>query len=204
MAMVQIYLGRLIGDFMRAYPKVRVELEATDRVVNLIDERVDVALRALNAGLADPGLVARRIASGRLVLVASPGYLASCPAIEHPDRLKDADVDTIGHRIEGQEQTWSLVATDGQTLRVTHRPRLMCSDFTVQMQAAVGGVGVALLPLRLVWRPLGEGTLIRVAKDWGTPEQDIHLVFASKRGMLPSVRALIDYLVINVPIALGP
>jgi DNA-binding transcriptional LysR family regulator len=200
-AMAQFYVARLVADFMRCHPKVSIELDATDRVVNLIDEGVDLALRAFDAGLHDPGLISRRIASGRMVLVASPAYAAARPLIDDPQSL--AQHDTIGSMRAGVEQTWSLTATDGRTAKAAHRPRLLCSDFTVQYQAALGGVGVALLPLRVAWRGLKDGTLVRVAKEWGTPEQDIHLVFASRRGMLPSVRALVDYLVEHVPTALG-
>ena len=201
LVMAQFYVGKLVADFMRQYPKVRVELNCTDRVVNLIEERIDVALRARDTGLNDPGLVARRIASGRFVLVAALAYIESRPPIEDPQQL--AGLDTIGVLGDGSEQAWGLVSSSGKSLRVVHQPRLFCSDFTVQYVAALGGVGVALLPLRVVWRGLKDGSLVRVAKDWATPEQDIHLVFASRRGMLPSIRALIDYLVLHVPTALA-
>lgn len=199
--MAQFYVTRLVADFMRRYPKVRVELDSSDRQVNLIEERVDIALRTRDAGLNDPGLVARRIASGRFVLVCSPGYAEGRPPLDEPEQL--AEVDTIGALAAGPEQVWSLAAGDGRSARVSLRPRMLCTDFTVQHQAALGGVGVALLPLRVAWRGLNEGTLVRVAKEWGTPEQGIHLVFVSRRGMLPSVRALIDYLVEHMPTALA-
>lgn len=200
-AMMQFYGARLIAEFMRRYPKVRVEVDATDRTVNLIEERIDVALRARDSGLRDPGLTARRIVSGRFVLVASADYAKDKSTIDTPDEL--VGFDTIGSLAEGSEQTWSLVAADGRTARIAHRPRLLCSDMTVQYQAALHDVGVALLPLRIVWRGLEEGSLVRIARDWSTPEQGIHLVFASRRGMLPSVRALIDFLIERVPTAMA-
>jgi DNA-binding transcriptional LysR family regulator len=200
-SMAQFYVARLVCDFMQRYPKVQVELDATDRTVNLIEERVDLALRALGGGLKDPGLVARRIASGRLVLVASPAYVAARAAIEHPQHLERCA--TIGSLRDGAEQTWSLVSADGENLRIPHRPRLLCSDFTVQYIAAVQGVGIAYLPLRIAWSGLKDGSLVRVAKDWGSPEQDIHIVFASRRGMLPAVRTLIDYFAERIPTALA-
>ena len=200
LAMAQSYVARLVAGFMREYPKVRVELDATDRTVNLIDERFDVALRVRDAGLRDAGLTARRIASGRLVLVASPSYAETLGDAESPEQL--AQYDTIGALADGAEQTWSLVSSDGRSTKVQHRPRLLCSDFILQYQATLEGVGIGLLPLRVAWGNLKDGKLVRVAKDWGTPEQDIHLVFASRRGMLPSVRALVDYLVLRVPTAL--
>jgi DNA-binding transcriptional LysR family regulator len=73
----------------------------------------------------------------------------------------------------------------------------------VQYEAALGGVGIAFLPLRLVWRALRGGSLLRVAKEWGTPEQDIHLLFAGRRGMLPSVRTMIDFLALRMPTAMA-
>ena len=200
-AMLQVYVGRVIADFMRQHPKVRVELDATDRLVNVIEERFDLAIRTRNAGLNDPGLVARRLASGRLVLVGSPAYLEGRGEIDSPEQA--AALDTIGSLIEGPEQVWPLVAADGRSGRFPHHPRFLCTDFVVQRQAALSDVGIGLLPLRLVWTALQDGTLVRVAKDWGTPEQDIHLVYASRRGMLPSVRALVDYLVRQVPLAMG-
>lgn len=200
-AIAQFYVARIVAGFMREHPKVRVEIESTDRSVNIIEERIDVALRVRATGLEDPGLVTRRIASGRMVLVASPDYIDGRPPILEAAQL--SALDTIGGQREGAEQSWSLTASDGRSARVVHRPRLLCSDYTVQLEAAAGGVGIGLLPLRIAWRRLEDGSLVRVAKDWGTPEQDIHLVFVSRRGLLPAVRALIDHLVLHIPDALG-
>lgn len=200
-AMAQFFLAQLVADFMRLHPKVVIELNATDRVLNLLDEQMDVALRTFDAGLRDPGLVSRRITSAHKVLVASADYASALPPIDDPQSL--AQHHTIGSIHDGPEQVWSLIAADGRSAKVAHRPRLLCSDFAVQHLTALGGVGIALLPVRVAWRGLQEGTLSRVAKDWATPEQDIHLVYASRRGMLPSVRALVDYLAEHVPTAMA-
>jgi DNA-binding transcriptional LysR family regulator len=201
LSMAHFYVARLIGEFMQQHPKVRVELDATDRVVNLIEERVDIALRARETSLPDTGLSARRIASGHLVLVASPDYGAAKQPLTDPQQL--TQLDTIGSLLEGPEQTWSLAAGDGRSARVTHRPRMLCSDFIIQYQAALAGVGIALVPLRLAWHALDDGTLVRVGKEWSTHALDIYLIFASRRGMLPSVRALVDFLAQRVPTAMG-
>lgn len=199
--LAQFYLARIVADFMRAQPRVRVEIESADRVVNLIEERIDLALRVRDVRLEEPGLVTRRIASGRMVLVASPAYLAGRPAIDEPAQIEP--LHTISALHAGSENVWRLVATDGRSTELQHKPRLLCSDYTVQYEAAVGGVGVALLPLRIAWRGLHSGELVRVARDWASPEQDIYLVFVSRRGMLPSVRALIDHLAVHIPLALA-
>ena len=200
-AIAQSYIARSLAEFMREHPLVRVELESTDRMVNLIEERIDVALRVREAGLEDPGLVARRLVTGRFLLVASPAYVAERGPIDEPVQL--AQQDTIGALREGREQSWQLVAADGRSLKLPHKPRLLCSDYTVQLEAAAGGVGVALLPLRVAWRGLESGALVHVAKGWGGAEQAVHLVFTSRRGMLPAVRALVDHLVKQVPSAMA-
>ncbi len=197
----QMFVMRMVADFMRLYPKVRVELESNDRPVNLIEERFDIALQPREARLDDSSLVTRRLASGRYVLVASPAYVGDRPPIDEPQQL--ARHDTIGALREGSEQHWALVAADGRPVEVLLRPRFLCSDYTMQYQAALGGVGVALLPLRAVWSGLRDGTLVHVAKEWSATELSIFLVFVGRRGMLPSVRAMIDYLVENLSTALA-
>ncbi len=197
----QFYLPRIMASFMRENPMVRVEIESTDRTVNLIEERIDIALRVRESGLEDPALVTRHIASGRMVLLASPSYVDGKAPILEPAQI--AALDTIGGLREGAEQNWALTASDGRSERVAHRPRLLCSDYTVQLAAVAGGVGIGLLPLRIAWPGLEDGSLVRVAKEWATPEQLIHLVFVSRRGMLPAVRALIDHIVSHIPTALA-
>jgi DNA-binding transcriptional LysR family regulator len=199
--LAQMYVMRMVADFMRLYPKVRVELESNDRPVNLIEERFDIALQPHQATLDDSSLVTRRIASGRFVLVASPTYIGDKPLIEEPQQLVRHD--TIGSLRDGPEQKWALVAADGRQTEVFVRPRFLCSDYSMQHQAALRGVGVALLPLRAVWFGLRDGTLVHVAKEWSATELSICLVFVGRRGMLPSVRALIDYLVENMSTALA-
>ena len=200
-SMAQFYVARIVSEYMREYPKVRVELDATDRVVNLVEERVDLALRAKFGAINDPGLIARRLASGRLIMVASPTYLAGRAPPEHPEQV--AEHDTIGVLRYGPEQNWHLISADGRSASVAVRPRLLVSDFSVQHQAALSGVGIALLPLRIAWAGLKDESLLRVAKEWNTPETDIHVVYPSRRGMLPSVRTMIDHLVQHVPTAMS-
>jgi DNA-binding transcriptional LysR family regulator len=198
--MAQFFVTRLAAEFMLRYPKVRVELESTDRIVNLIDERFDVALRPRSVGFDDTGLISRQLAAGRWILVASPAYLKDRAPIEEPMQL--AGLDTIGSLREGPEQFWSFVGSDDRTVCVPLWPRLLCSELTLAYQAAVCGVGVAFLPHRIVRRGLQDGSLQHVAKNWATPELVIHLVYVSRRGMLPSVRALINFFVERMPTAL--
>jgi DNA-binding transcriptional LysR family regulator len=195
----QFLIAELVADFMRIHQRVRVELESTDRVVNLIDERIDVVLRTRAGGLEESALTARPISSGHMILVASPALILRTGTVDSLERL--AKVDTIGALHRGPEQVWSLLRQE-EVRRVTVRPRFLCSDFTGQFQAAVGGVGAALIPARVAEHGIAQGALVRIAPDWGTQPQPIFVVFPTRRGMLPSVRAMVDFLIERIPDAL--
>lgn len=196
-------LTRIIAEFVRRHPKLRVEFDASDRVVNLIEERIDIAIRAGGEAITEPGLVTRCLTKGRLALVASPAYLAGRAPPADPGQITQNGHDTIGTLSGGAEQTWMLTAADGRSARVMHRPRLTCTDFRVRYEAALGGAGIALLPARMLTGALREGTLLRVAPEWGTPVREIHLLFAGRRGQLPAVRALVDHLLEVAPTQLA-
>lgn len=199
--LAQLYLAKLIADFMVANPKVRVELNATDHIVNLIEDRIDIALRVQTSVFDDPGIVERKVATGQFILVASPNYMAMKKNIDTLENL--AGHETIGALQQGPEQTWVLTHTDQRVEKTVVRPRMLCSDLSVQHQAAISGVGVALLPKRIASSGIKFGALIHVAQGWSTPEENINLVYSTRRGLLPSVRSLIDYLVNKLPAALG-
>jgi len=199
--MAQYYVAKLIANFLVENPKVRVELDAMDRAVNLIEERFDIALGVRTSAINDPNVVARKIAIGHFVLVASPGYIASREKLEAPEQLSKHD--TIGALQEGAEQVWILNNKDHQATKIAVRPRMLCSDMGSQHQAAISGVGIALLPLRIVATGLKYGALVHVLPTWGAPEETINLVYATRRGMLPSVRALTDYLLAHLPSTLS-
>jgi DNA-binding transcriptional LysR family regulator len=190
--------AQTVADFMRLYPKVRIELICSDRLPDLIEDRIDIALHVREFEKY-PDLVVRRIKASSFLLVASPRYLTSRSVPEHPSEL--AEHDTVGELAQGREQTWELITSDGRAAKVSVQPRLLTGDHMVQHLAALGGVGVALLPLRAVWAALAEGTLQRVAKEWATPALHIHVAYLSRRGMLPAVRTLVDYLVERISLA---
>lgn len=199
--LAQLYVAQLVASFMVANPKVRVELDATERTVNLIEDRVDIALRLSNNSNNDLGIVSRKIAVGQYILVASPSYLEDKEKIESPEQL--GSYDTIGALQKGAEQTWTLNTVKQKSAKVIVRPRLLCSDLGIQHQAAISGAGIALLPHRIVSSGIKYGALVHIAAEWGAPEESINLVYATRRGMLPSVRGLVNYLVTNLPNALG-
>lgn len=194
-ALAQIHM-QSIADFMRLYPKVRIELLCSDRIPDLIEDRVDIALHVREFE-QHPDLVMRRIKASHFLLVASPRYLTSRKAPEHPSELSGHDI--IGDR---REQTWELCAAGGSILKVTVQPRLLTSEVTLQHFAAINGAGIALLPMRAVWSDLVEGTLQRIAPGWVTPDVHVNIAYLSRRGMLPAVRKLLDHLVERIELTI--
>ena len=94
---------------------------------------------------------------------------------------------------------WKLTNLNERTARIELKPRLVSSDLRVRLQAAVHGIGIALLPEQVISAPLKERLVERVLPEWSGARNVLHLVYPTPRGMLPSVRSLIDYLLIHVP-----
>jgi DNA-binding transcriptional LysR family regulator len=94
---------------------------------------------------------------------------------------------------------WNLTDLGSRTQHIELKPRLVTSDLRVRLQATIHGIGIALLPEQVVSAPLGEGRIERVLSEWSGAKNILHLVYPTPRGMLPSVRSLIDYLLIHVP-----
>ena len=133
----------------------------------------------------------RIIGRSASVLVASPTFLAAHATPATPAELAALPTVTQSERI-GREQ-WMLVGPGGEEATVAHEPRLASGEFAVLREAALGGVGVALLPEYVTREPIADGRLERVLPGWTGREGILHLVFTSRRGLLPGVRAVIDF-----------
>lgn len=197
--MAQSYLAPILPGYLALNPKVKVFLEATDRPINLIEERFDLALRALPQIDGEAGLVAKSLGFAKRIMVASPAFLAAQGRPIRPDELANfAVMSQIAEQHEGSTQ-WQLSNAKGEFARIKLNPRLVSSDLRVQFEAAVNGIGIALMPEPIVAEALRTRTLELVLPDWSAPEHLIHLVYPPPRGMLPSVRSLIDHLVRHLP-----
>lgn len=184
-------LSASLGAFLARYPKVQLQMVATNRAVDLIEERIDVALRVRMTLDSDAALTMRSLARSRWILVASPSFserLGRC-AIEAIETIPTlAATDQIG------PVEWRLSGPDGAHYAFRHEPRFTCSDFIALRHAATAGMGVALLPDHVCAPDLETGRLVRVFPDWATEAAIVHLVFTTRRGLPPAVRALIDHL----------
>ncbi|MGQ2933023.1 MAG: LysR substrate-binding domain-containing protein [Sphingopyxis sp.] len=183
--------GELLGRFMALYPAVELHLESTNRRVDVIGEGFDLAIRVRPPPLTESELVMRRFDERTIRIVASPDLLKQ-RAITLPADL--AGLPSVDFGPAGGEHRWRLTHADGSVAEVRHAPRLVTDDMAVLRDAALAGAGAARLPTLVVWDDLQAGRLVTVLPDWRPSNEIVHAVFPSRRGLLPSVRALLDFL----------
>jgi DNA-binding transcriptional LysR family regulator len=191
-ALVCFQVGDMIARFMAANPRVSVHLESTSRRVDVIGEGVDIALRVRFPPLEESDLVMKVLAKSTLRLVASPQLLEMHPSILRPADLVGLPSLDLGS--SSREHAWSLDRPDGATALVPHTPRLITDDIAQLRLAALRGVGVVRLPTIAVDKDIEAGALVVLLPDWALRAGIVHAVFASRRGLLPSVRSLVDFL----------
>jgi DNA-binding transcriptional LysR family regulator len=197
--LTQRCLAHTLPGYMAMHPKVTLFVEPTDRTVNVIEERFDIAIRAKPVIEDVAGLVAKTLANSKRVLVVSPAFLDRHGRPENPMDLPKFNTVASTDDVFDAGARWNLANLDNQTHQIELKPRLVTSDLRVRLQAAIRGIGIALLPEQVVVAPLKEGLVERVLPEWSGAKNILHLVYPTPRGMLPSVRSLIDYLLIHVP-----
>jgi DNA-binding transcriptional LysR family regulator len=181
--------GPLPG-FLAAHPQLRVQCIATNRRIDLIHEGIDIAIRVRERLDTDADLQVKQIGVSRRILVASPSLLATTNAPMSPADIANFPV---LYQEEQSSGTWDLTAENGDINSVPVEPRLASGSFDILLAAARQGAGIALLPAASCQEALATGALVRVLPEWSGTDGILHLVFASRRGMLPSVRAVIDF-----------
>ena len=192
-------LAHALPAYMTTHPKVSVFVEPTDRTVNVIEERFDIAIRAKPEIEDVAGLVAKTLGTSQRVLVVSPAFLDHYGHPERPADLPRFTTVASTDDIFDDGARWNLMNLETRTQQIQLKPRLVTSDLRTRLQAAIHGIGIALLPEQVVSAPLTEGLIERVLPEWSGARNILHLVYPTPRGMLPSVRSLIDYLLIHVP-----
>ena len=199
-ALAQSSLAPILPAFLEAYPAIRLELHVSNRRVDVLAESFDVALRVRTRPSGEDGLVMRTFREVDEFLVASPAYLKSAAPLTEPAELKQHT--TLDYAGEFDRRPWELLGPAAESAAVEHRPRIVCHDFVVLHQAVLAGLGVARLPESVVRADLKSGALVRVLPAWRSPQGIVHVVFPTRRGMLPAVRAFIDFLAERLPATL--
>lgn len=189
---VEKVLAPMIADFMIRYPKVQVRLESTNRRVDVIEEGFDMAIRVRPPPLEDSGLILRQLATHRGALVASPGLVARLGVPVTPEDI--GRFETLSMTSRTGEYVIALTAPDGGIHPVRHAPRLVTDDMEALRQAALAGIGLAALPRLLVCDDIVAGRLVALLPDYELPGGLAHVVFPSRRGLIPAVRLFMDEL----------
>jgi DNA-binding transcriptional LysR family regulator len=162
-----------------------------NRRIDLIEEAVDIAVRVREKLDTDADLQLKIIGRTSQRLVATPAFLDAHGRPEAPSDL--ATRPTLSPTDRPGLDRWVLVNEAGAEAVVVHEPRLSSNEFSLLRQAALDGAGIAFLPEYACREPLNDGRLERVLPAWSGPEAILHLVFTSRRGLLPGVRAMIDF-----------
>jgi DNA-binding transcriptional LysR family regulator len=186
-------LSEAVAGFLQTNPRTEIELLLTDRVIDLVAEGVDLAIRV--GKLEDSSLVARRLGASRSRLFASPAYLRRNGVPREPRDLS-AHV-CLGFMAPTGNGTWVL---DKAKARAEIPVRFACTanNLSAIHQVALAGLGIALLPLFLCSADLDRGALVPVLEDWGAEEVPVHLLHPKSRFVPVKTRALIDHLVANL------
>jgi DNA-binding transcriptional LysR family regulator len=185
-------LAGALPAFLTQHPKLRVQVIVSNRRVDLIEEGIDVAIRVRETLDTDADLQVRIIGRSGRMLVAAPAFLDANRRPAKPAEL--AELATLSQWERPGIDRWTLVSDSGAEETVAHEPRLSSSEFAILRQAAIDGLGIAFLAEYSCRDPLADGRLERVLPEWAGREGILHLVFTSRRGLLPGVRAVIDLL----------
>lgn len=191
-ALIHYFLGELIARFMVKCPKVQVYLKSFSRPVDVLREGYDLAVRVRFGPIESSDLVMKPLGISGQRLVAAPALARAMAQPADPSAL--GQLPTLALGIDGRESHWKLDGPDGARLSVPFSPRLVTDDMMALKQAAVQGVGVAALPLLMIREELADGRLIDVGRPWAPEPGSVHAVFPSRRGLLPGVRELLDFM----------
>lgn len=195
--LAQTVLAELMPGFLARHPQVRVEMQVSNRVVNLVEEGVDVALRVRDTLDDSASMVVKRLDDSRQILVASPALLARCGV---PRTLQDlAQLDSLAMSATDGRSTLRLIGPEGREETVQHSPRYVADDLLTLKFAALAGTGMCWLPDYMCHEEMRAGRLVHLLPDWAPPRGIVHAVFPSRRGLSPAVRQFLDFLGEAIP-----
>ena len=185
-----LHLAPLWPAFLEANPRLAIDVTLNDRVVDLVEEGYDAAVRITNR--LDPSLVSRRLATTRVVLCASPAYLAAHGTPAHPRELAAHQVFAYSYAAGGDD--WTFRGPDGDvTVRVA--PRIRTNSGDTCRTVALQHQGIVLQPDFIVGADLARGTLVELMPEYRSNELGVHVVYATRKHLPMKTRRLIDHLV---------
>lgn len=189
MSFGQRHLAPAIGAFLERYPELRLDITLSDRIVDLIGEGYDVAVRI--AALPDSSLIAAKLAPNRRLVCATPGYLARAGTPRHPQDLRRHNC--FGYTYQATGNTWRFVGPEGPVaVRVTGT--LSANNGEILKAAVLEGLGLSLIPSFSIAGELKSGELVNVLPDYIDTETSVYAVYPHSRHLSAKVRAFVDFL----------
>lgn len=183
------WLGAIVADFLGQHPEINIELEATNKVVDLIEDGFDVALRF--GQMPESTLIARRVCAVYLIACASPAYLAKRGT---PRQIEDLDEhDHILFTPASRNQTWVLHHGDA-SYEFGRPARFASNNFGAVLSATLAGAGIALVSDYMVGDHLKHGSLVRVLPEWATYPTEVHAVYPAREKLPPRLSLFLEHL----------
>lgn len=184
------HLAPRLKAYMADYPEMQLDLVLNDRMVDLTDEGFDLAIRI--GRLPDSTLIAKKLASSRMILCASPGYLRGRGT---PETLSDiADHVTLGYPYWSGRGAWTFETADGAIIRVPVRNQVWSNNGDALLNAAISGLGIILQPSFIVFEAIKRGELVELFPDITPSWVDIHALYTSRTFMPIRIRSFVDFL----------
>ena len=185
----QLFLGRVLGEFMRQYPQISAEVELTSRDVDPLEEGVDIAIQVGQP--RDSTLIARKLFESRRRLCASPAYLAQHGT---PRTVQELAGHRALHLPVDSPRYWPLLGENIACQRV-----LACNNITLAREAALAGAGIAALPVMISEAAVQDGELIELLPEARLPTGELYAVYPSRRFQAMKVKAFLDFLIASLP-----
>lgn len=192
-SIAQSEMTKVLPEFLKLYPEIRVQLIVSNRRVDIINEGIDVALRVRASLDDDPSLIVRKFENIEQHLFASQAYLNEFGMLKKPEELSEHRILSMVDELTDQQML--LHNDENKSVKVKVNPVLMGSDLMMLANFARQDAGIALLPDSIVEDFVASGELVQVLPNWKAPHGIFHATYPSRRGLLPAVRVFIDYLV---------
>jgi DNA-binding transcriptional LysR family regulator len=186
-------LSPMLPQFLLQYPEVSIDVQVTNRIVDLYEDGIDVALRVRSVPPRSENVIVRPLMTTHQLLVAAPSLLKRLGRPESVDDL--GRFETLDLPVEDGRHVFHLEGPNGERRDIAHTPRLVTADIGSIFAALKSGIGIAVLPEMNFAPAMADGSLAPVLPGWSSPKPNFYAVFLSRQGLSPAVRVFVDFLV---------